>query len=112
MYAHISTTKNFNYLIIRFLYYFFLFLTQRLILTRAILLDLDRIYIIPSNLPRSLFAPLQLLLAILVLLYIPNSPKVVITAAGTWAASTALGSILLLFLFHFYCNYRSKYITR
>ena len=41
-----------------------------------------------------------------------NGPKVIIVAANTWAAGTAFSGILLLSLFHFYCNYGSEYITR
>ena len=60
VYIYILTTKTPNYLVIRFSHYSFLFFTQYLILsTRAIPIDLDRIYIIPSNLLRSLFAPLH-----------------------------------------------------
>ena len=47
----------------------------------------------------------------LVLLYIPNSPKV-ITAANTITTNTAFSGILLLFLYYFYYNYNSKYIIR
>jgi len=48
-----------EYLVTSFLY-FFLFFTQRLVLRKSYIpLDLDRIYIVPSNLPRSLFAPSQ-----------------------------------------------------
>ena len=58
--AYASTTKTPDYLVMRFPRYSFLFFTQRLILSaRAIPIDLDRIYIVPSNLLRSLFAPLQ-----------------------------------------------------
>ena len=57
--AHASTTKNYDYLTMRFLRYSFFSLRNILFFTRAIPLDLDRIYIIPSNLPWSLFAPLH-----------------------------------------------------
>jgi hypothetical protein len=57
MYIYI-TTKNPNYLDIRFSRYSFLFFIQYIIFIRAIPLDLDRIYIIPLDLPWSLFAPL------------------------------------------------------
>ena len=57
--AYISTTKTPNYLIIRFSRYSFLFFTQCLVLSESYIpLDLDRIYIIPLNLPQSLFVPL------------------------------------------------------
>ena len=57
-YTYTSTAKTLKYLAISFLYSFLLF-TQRLILCKSYIpLGLDRIYIIPSNLPRSLFAPL------------------------------------------------------
>ena len=50
-YTHILTTKNLNYLIIRFSRYFFLFfLYNILFFIKAIPLDLDKIYIIPLNL--------------------------------------------------------------
>ena len=58
VHAHASTTKNPDYLTMRYLRYFFS-LRNVLFFTRAIPLDLDRIYIIPLNLPWSLFAPLQ-----------------------------------------------------
>jgi len=58
-YAHASAAKTPEYLVTSSLYSF-LFFTQRLVLFKSYIpLDLDRIYIIPSNLPRSLFAPLQ-----------------------------------------------------
>ena len=56
---YILTTKNLNYLIIRFSRCFFFFLYNILFFKRAIPLNLDRIYIIPLDLPWSLFAPLQ-----------------------------------------------------
>ena len=46
VYAYISTTKNLNYLIIKFSRYFFLFLYNVLSFIKAIPLDLNRIYII------------------------------------------------------------------
>ena len=47
-----------KYLVISFLYSF-LFFIQHLILCKSYIpLDLDRIYIIPLNLPQSLFTPL------------------------------------------------------
>ena len=52
-----------------------------------------------------------LVLAILVLPYIPNSPKVVI-AASTVAAGTTFGGILLTRCFLNCRNYSSNYITR
>jgi len=59
VYAHASAAKTPEYLVTSFLYSF-LFFTQRLVPSKSyILLDLDRIYTIPSNLPRSLFAPLH-----------------------------------------------------
>ena len=58
IYIHVLTTKNPNYLTIRSLYYFFS-LYNILFFTKAIPLDLDRIYIIPLNLLWSLFTPLQ-----------------------------------------------------
>ena len=58
-YAYASTAKTLKYLVTRFLYPF-LFFTQRLVLCKSYIpIDLDRIYIVPSNLPRSLFAPSQ-----------------------------------------------------
>jgi len=60
-YAHASAAKTPEYLVTSFLYSF-LFFTQRLVLCKNyISLNLDRIYIVPSNLPWSLFAPLQLI---------------------------------------------------
>ena len=47
----------------------------------------------------------------LVLLYMPDSPKVII-AASTITANTAFSSILLLILYHFYRNLVSKYIIK
>ena len=58
--THTLTTKNPDYLTIRFSRYSFLFLRNVLFFIRAIPLDLDRIYIIPLNLLWSLFAPLHL----------------------------------------------------
>ena len=50
-YTHASTAKTLEYLAINFLYSFLLF-TQHLVLYKSYIpLDLDRIYIIPSNLP-------------------------------------------------------------
>jgi len=47
-----ASTKTPNYLITRFSGYSFLFFTQRLVLFKSYIpLDLDRIYIIPLNLP-------------------------------------------------------------
>ena len=60
-YIHASTTKNHDYLTIRFSCYSFFSLRNVLFFTKAIPLDLNRIYIIPLNLPWSLFAPLHLL---------------------------------------------------
>ena len=57
------------------------------------------------------FTNYLLVLAILVLLYIPNSPKVIITAS-TITTSIAFGGILSLSLYYFYCNLSSKYITK
>ena len=58
--TYASAAKTPEYLVTSFLY-FFLFFTQRLILCKSYIpLGLDRIYIIPSNLPQSLFASLQL----------------------------------------------------
>ena len=52
--------QDLEYLVISFLCSF-LFFTQSLILCKSYIpIDLDRIYIVPSNLPRSLFAPSQL----------------------------------------------------
>ena len=49
--AYTSTAKTPKYLVTSFLYSF-LFFTQRLILYKSYIpLDLDRIYIIPLNLP-------------------------------------------------------------
>ena len=57
--AH-ALTKTPNYLITRFSGYSLLFFIQRLVLLKSYIpLDLDRIYIIPLNLPQSLFAPLH-----------------------------------------------------
>jgi len=51
VYAHASTAKTPEYLVISFLYSF-LFFTQRLVLCNSYIpIDLDRIYIVPSNLP-------------------------------------------------------------
>ena len=47
----------------------------------------------------------------LVSLYMPNGPKVII-AAGTVAAGTAFGSILLTRYFSNCCNRGSDYVTR
>jgi hypothetical protein len=58
IYTHI-TTKNHNYLIIRFSRYSFFSLYNVLFFTRAIPLNLNKIYIIPLDLPWSLFAPLH-----------------------------------------------------
>ena len=58
------------------------------------------------------FTNCLLLLAILILPYVFDSPKVVTVAASTWAASTAFSGILLLSLFHFYCNFGSECVTR
>ena len=41
---------------------------------------------------------------------VPNSPKIIITAAGVAATSTTFNSILLYF--PFYRNYSSIYIIR
>jgi len=50
-YTHASTAKTLEYLVTSFLYSFLLF-TQRLVLYKSYIpLDLDRIYIVPSNLP-------------------------------------------------------------
>ena len=59
--AHASTTKTPDYLVMRFPRYSFLFsFTQCLVSIKSYIpLDLDRIYIIPSNLSWSLFAPLH-----------------------------------------------------
>ena len=57
------------------------------------------------------FTNCLLVLAILVLLYIPNSPEVVV-AAGTVAAGTAFGSMLLTRCFLNCCNRGSDYVTR
>ena len=59
VYAHVSTAKTSKYLVTSFLYSF-LFFTQRLILCKSYIpIDLDRIYIVPLNLPQSLFASLH-----------------------------------------------------
>ena len=41
-----------------------------------------------------------------------NGPEVITVGTGAWAAGTAFSSILLLSLFHFYCNCGSEYVIR
>ena len=50
--------------------------------------------------------------AILVLLYVPNGPKVVITTSTITAGTATFSSILLTRCFLNYCNRNSNYITR
>ena len=51
-------------------------------------------------------------MAILVSLYVPNGPKVVITASTVAASTAAFNSILLTYYFSNCCNCGSDYIIR
>ena len=53
-----------------------------------------------------------LVLAILVLPYMPDGPKVVITAGAIAAGTAPFGSILLTQCFSNCCNRGSNYVTR
>ena len=53
-----------------------------------------------------------LVLAILVLPYVPNSPKVIISAGTIAAGTAAFSGILLTRYFSNCCNRGSDYITR
>ena len=64
VYIYILTTKTPNYLVMKFPLYSFFFIYNILFFTRAIPLNLNRIYIILLNLLWSLFAPLYYIVLI------------------------------------------------
>jgi len=71
-----ASTKTPDYLITRFSGYSLLFFTQYLVLLKSYIpLDLDRIYIIPLNLPQSLFAPLHYVALKTTTIKIANKPE-------------------------------------